>query len=403
MNKARDMLSINAPLAEKISAVIVADVEYNLELSRKATDDAIAARASAVKISIGMAVLVLIVVCAMGFRIVGNVQRQLGGDPAYAADVVSVIAQGNLKETIAVRAGDNTSLLAKMQEMQTYLRKVIGQIHHAAEELGSASQQLAMTAHQVAESASQQSESSASMASAVEELTVSINHVSENAKGAHSLADEARRLSLSGEQQVQETIADINLIAGAVGSATQSIHNLGDQSDQIFGIVNVIKEIADQTNLLALNAAIEAARAGEQGRGFAVVADEVRKLAEKTASSTQEIAGMISAIQQVSQTTIQQMEVGTSRVRSGVEAAANTGGSMKEIEESARKVLVAVDEISTALREQSTASNEISRNVERTAQLTEENGAAVNEVSRSAEHLDRLAQTLKEAVSYFRV
>jgi methyl-accepting chemotaxis protein len=401
--RARDMLDTNAPLDEKISATIDADFAYNLGLSKKATDSAAATKVSAVNSSITIAVLVLVVVCVMGFLIVGNVQRQLGGEPAYAANVVSVIAQGNLTDSIAVRAGDTTSLLAKMQGMQTYLRDVIDKIHHAAEELGSASKQLASTANQVADSASQQSESSSSMAAAVEELTVSINHVSENAKGAHLLADEARKLSLSGEQQVQKTIADIHQIASAVGSATQSIHTLGEQSDQISGIVNVINEIADQTNLLALNAAIEAARAGEQGRGFAVVADEVRKLAEKTTRSTQEISGMISAIQQGTQTTIKQMAVGTSKVQAGVDAAASTGGSIREIEESARKVLESVNEISSALSEQSSASNEIAKNVERTAQLTEENGAAVNEVSRSAEHLDQLARTLKVVVSRFQI
>jgi len=234
-------------------------------------------------------------------------------------------------------------------------------------------------------------------------MTVSINFVTDSAKSAHALADEARKFSIEGAKHVQETVGEINTISGSVENSTHAVRVLGEQSQKISGIVGVIREIADQTNLLALNAAIEAARAGEQGRGFAVVADEVRKLAEKTTSSTQEISTMIGEIQQGTQTAVKHMELGTSQVEKGVTVAAATGEAMNSIEAGAVKVLAAVDEISTALQEQATASNQISQGVERIAQMTEENSAAVNEVSRAAGELQKLATTLKGNVGRFKL
>ena len=335
--------------------------------------------------------------------ILRDVMRQLGGEPAYAAEVVQRIAQGDLSTPIESAAADTTSLLAGMKQMQSSLHDVIAQINDAATRLGDASHSLASTAQQVADGSSQQSDSTSSIAAAVEEMTVSINLVNDSAKNAHSLADEARQLSIEGAKHVKETVGEINTIAGSVDSSTQVVRLLGEQSQKISGIVGVIREIADQTNLLALNAAIEAARAGEQGRGFAVVADEVRKLAEKTATSTQEISIMIGEIQQGTQTAVKQMEQGTTQVEKGVVVAAATGESMSSIEAGAGNVLTAVDDISTALQEQAMASNQISQGVEKIAQMTEENSAAVTEVSRAAGELQKLATSLKDNVNRFRL
>ena len=354
-----------------------------------------------------LSVILALVFLALGIGvstwIVRDVTHQLGGDPAYAAEVVKDIAQGDLTRTIDTMPGDARSLLAGMKQMQSSLHDVIGKIHDAAARLGDASESMAATAQQVADGSSQQSDSTASIAASVEQMTVSISVVTDSAKTAHALADEARQSSIEGARHVKETIGEINTIAGSVTSSTQVVRVLGEQSDKISGIVGVIREIADQTNLLALNAAIEAARAGEQGRGFAVVADEVRKLAEKTASSTQEISDMIAEIQQGTQTAVRQMEQGTAQVEKGVSVAAATGDAMSSIEAGAGKVLVAVDEISTALQEQSTASTQISQGVERIAQMTEENSAAVNEVSRAAGELQKLAKALTENVGRFRL
>ncbi|MBU1236330.1 MAG: methyl-accepting chemotaxis protein [Gammaproteobacteria bacterium] len=365
--------------------------------------DAAATVGSESTISIVLAAVFLALGIGVSLWILRDVMRQLGGDPAYAAEMVKGIAQGDLATVIRTAPDDTTSLLAGMKQMQNALHDVIAQINEAAVKLGDASESLATTAQQVADGSSQQSDSASSIAASVEEMTVSINMVNDSAKTAHSLADEARQLSIDGAKHVKETVGEMNTIAGSVDSSTQVVRVLGEQSLKISGIVGVIREIADQTNLLALNAAIEAARAGEQGRGFAVVADEVRKLAEKTASSTQEISDMISEIQSGTQTAVRQMEAGSAQVETGVTVANATGEAMSSIENGAGKVLLAVDEISTALQEQAAASNQISHGVESIAQMTEENNAAVEAVSQAAKELRNLATALKTNVNRFRL
>ncbi len=248
-----------------------------------------------------------------------------------------------------------------------------------------------------------QSGAAATVAATVEEMTVSIGHISDNATDVHNSAVESKGMAQEGEKFAQETIVEMRMIVENVNQSSTFMQTLDDQSHKIADIVNVIKEIADQTNLLALNAAIEAARAGEQGRGFAVVADEVRKLSERTKLSTQDIAIMIEAIRSGTMKAVESMSHGTVMVNEGMTLVASTGESMTHIFGGTNKVLAAIDDISTSLREQSCASNEIAKSVEGIAQMAEENTSAINDIAISAEQLQSISYALKESADRFRL
>ncbi|MFO1321581.1 MAG: methyl-accepting chemotaxis protein [Burkholderiales bacterium] len=335
--------------------------------------------------------------------IIRSVTRPLGGEPDDAKEVVLRIAQGDLTRDIPVNPEDRHSLLAAMRDMQLSLRQTIGELRVNSDDVAGAAHQLSSAAEQLAIGTTQQSESAATMAAAVEEMTVSIAHVSTNADEARQVTHETGTQSASGRTVIEQTVAEMEEIAQTVSQASDRIHAVGEESRKITGIVQVIKDVADQTNLLALNAAIEAARAGEQGRGFAVVADEVRKLSERTAIATNEIAAMIHAMQTSAGSAVDTMRHVVDCVESGVSMANRAGTSMSEIGDSSEQVVVAVNAISCSLKEQSVASVEISRNVERIAQMSEENSAATRETAETARRLERLAVTAHQAVSRFRI
>ena len=288
------------------------------------------------------------------------------------------------------------TFMDKLQRIMREVKDSTDQVLVTARQLATASQELTM-------SSNHQSEATGAMAAAIEEITVSIANVADNARHAHEMASEAGALSSEGANAVRGAVGEMNKISASVGDSKQMILDLEDKSHQISNIVKVIKEIADQTNLLALNAAIEAARAGEQGRGFAVVADEVRKLAERTTASTQEIGMMIAAIQQGTQGSVQGMELSSGQVQEGVQMAARSGDSMTRIETGTGRVQDAVNEISSALAEQSAAANQLAREVERIAQMSEKNGLSANQSSQAATHLEAMASALKTSVDHFKV
>jgi methyl-accepting chemotaxis protein len=241
------------------------------------------------------------------------------------------------------------------------------------------------------------------MAASLEEMTVSINHVTDNAQTARDASLHSGEMSELGAKVIHDAVLEMGKIEVSVKGFSSIIQSLELQSNEISAIVNVIKEIADQTNLLALNAAIEAARAGEQGRGFAVVADEVRKLAERTGKSTQEIATMIGKIQSGTKEAVTSIENGVSTVISGVALANKAGDSITQIKAEAANVAQVVSEISDSLKEQSLASNDVAKNVEKIAQMTEENNAAVLQSSTAANHLEQLASSLHSSISHFKI
>lgn len=210
-------------------------------------------------------------------------------------------------------------------------------------------------------------------------------------------------MATSGEMVIGQTVTDIQDIATTVREAAELIHSLEKHSQEISNVVAVIKEVADQTNLLALNAAIEAARAGEQGRGFAVVADEVRKLAERTAVSTKEISETIDVMRTSAGNAVSSMEGVVIKVGIGVESAQEASSTIKRIGEGSRNAVGMVGEITEAIREQATAMNNIATQVERIAQMSEESSAAAANSADTAHDLDRLATDMRRIVSSYKV
>jgi methyl-accepting chemotaxis protein len=335
--------------------------------------------------------------------IIQSVMRPLGGEPQEAKATVERIARGDLTAEISLNQGDGDSLLAAMKGMQASLRKMVGELKANAEGVASAAGQLATASSEVAATTANQSEAASAMAATVQQVAVSINHVADSARDAHEVTARTGSMSQDGNRVIKDTVAEMQAISTAVGQAAATLRATGENSQKISGIVQVIKAVAEQTNLLALNAAIEAARAGEQGRGFAVVADEVRKLAERSAHAANEVGGMIVALQDSAKTAVDTMEQAVERVGQGVAMANKASESMLGIAEGAERVVAAVNDISDALKEQSVASNHIAANVERIATMSEENRAATRAAADTAQHLEQLAASTRQAVAVFSV
>jgi methyl-accepting chemotaxis protein len=354
-------------------------------------------------IIITLSIAVFLLGAAIAFLTTRSITRQLGGEPDYVAEIASRIASGDLSMSVVTKSGDTTSMLITMKQMQGSLKEMVAEVQSSADQVSTTATQLAAASSQVAEGSRQQAEAASSMAASVEEMTVSIDQVSSNAGEAKAASTYSGELSEKGAEVIHNAVVEMGKIDVAVKESAAVIAGLQQQADGISAIVNVIKEIAEQTNLLALNAAIEAARAGEQGRGFAVVADEVRKLAERTANSTREISAMIENIQGATHEAVASMESGGTKVSSGVTLANQAGQSIQQIKTEVNRVAQVIIDISDSLKEQSIASRDIAVNVEKIAQMSEENSAAVEHASGAAHHLEQLASSLQRTIGRFRI
>jgi aerotaxis receptor len=330
--------------------------------------------------------------------------RGLSGHLRQAVDAARDVAAFDFSKPVKLDGRDEVGqLLQQFAIMRNNLQEAAAMIQQNALRLDAAVHVLAGSSQSGAQAAAEQSEASSSMAAAVEQLSVSIDQMEEHAREASSVSSHAGEVSREGGKVVHHTATEIGRIADSVNAAASTIQALETYSTDISAIVEVIGDIADQTNLLALNAAIEAARAGEQGRGFAVVADEVRKLAERTSSSTQQITTMIDKVQGGARQAVREMENGVSQVSEGVQLAHRAGDSIGAIETTSQQVVGAVGEISNALREQAVAAREIARNVERVAQMTERNAQASQDTSEVAREVESLSRELRRLAGLFKI
>ena len=345
--------------------------------------------------------LVLLTVGAVAWWVARAILAQIGGEPADAVAAMSQVAAGDLTVSLGVSKRD--SLLGELNCLVQALRQMMEEIARGAGQVANSAQEISDTSGKVAAANASETDATQTMAAAMEELTVSITHVSSNAHETERHASDAADLAAQGEKSVEAVASNITTMAGTVANAADKVRTLSVNTQEVARIASVIKDIAGQTNLLALNAAIEAARAGEQGRGFAVVADEVRVLAERTEKATLEISGVVDRIQSETLNAAKIMDAALPEAEKARAAADETSGLLHRIADGSRAAQDLVREVAASTREQSEASTSLAQQVERIANQIEHTGQSMSANARAAHSLLETAQTLKAATERFRV
>lgn len=389
------------PAGNKLTAAFQAHAKFNDDLADSIVKTAVSKGHQNNAIVLAFMILGIVVAGSLGLLLRNGITKSLNN-----MREAMVQAAGQMDFTVRVQQPGHDEIGVTAAAFNNLLEQVqssIRTISADAEQLTIAAGQMAQTASEVATASLQQSEAASSMASSIEQMSVSINHVGERASDVHRFSSESGNLANNGESVIGLTVEGINQAADSVKSAADSVRQLEKHSENISSVVAVIKEVADQTNLLALNAAIEAARAGEQGRGFAVVADEVRKLAERTATSTLEITNTIASMRTGAQNAVTSMQQVGTQVDKSVERAQNANQVMKQIGNGSRNGVAMVDEIAGAIREQSQASYSVAQQIEKIAQMAEESSGAATESERAARDLDLLATSMHKLVAHYKI
>lgn len=347
-----------------------------------------------------IAIIAIIVSVLLGVFI--NIKISRGINRAVSA--AEQIAAGILTEEIHTTGTDEIGkLLSSLGIMRNKLHAMIIEMGQSSTELAAASEELSAVTEDTNNGIHKQQDEIHKVATAMNEMNATVHEVASNAQLTAQSANEANNEAQAGQDVVEKNVISIESLAEAVDNAEIIIQKVGQESDNIGTILDVIKNIAEQTNLLALNAAIEAARAGEQGRGFAVVADEVRTLASRTQQSTSEIEEMILSLQENAKKAVQAMEVGREQASTSVEQAKIAGLSLKMITEVVLHISEMNTQIASAAEEQTCVAEEINRNVTNISDVAEQNASAVNQVTASSEELAQMAINLQTMIAQFEV
>lgn len=318
------------------------------------------------------------------------------------AGAMGRIADGDLSTQLTIHANDEIGELGRgINRMQTHVGEMIASITDTAAQVASSANLLNVVSEQIASSSGEVANQAGTVATASEEMAATSTEIAHNCSTAADSSRQGNEMATEGARVVMQTVASMNGIADRVKETATTLERLGSRSDQIGEIVGTIEDIADQTNLLALNAAIEAARAGEQGRGFAVVADEVRALAERTTKATKEIAQMIKAIQNETKGAITSMEEGVSEVERGAQEAARSGDALENILNQINAVAQEINQIATAAEEQTATTTEITNNIQMITEVVQMSASCSNEAASSAKELLANAEKLQSLVGRF--
>lgn len=354
-----------------------------------------------ISIYIATLLVVAIVVAILGFMLYRSITSSLVEMTATMKNVANNL---DFRQRLSVKSKDEIGATASafntlLDTVQNSLREIV----QSMDTLSLATRRLNNSTQEIRSISEQTSDSSSAVSATVQQVTVSIDHIATQTEQAENLSRESGQQAAAGGEVIHSTIEQIRSIADTVDSAASSIAMLRDQIASISTVLNVIRDVADQTNLLALNAAIEAARAGEHGRGFAVVADEVRKLAERTTSSTREIANLIQTIQASASNAVTTMQIVVERVGEGVHNANTASNALHSIREGSDKVLLTVSEIATSIRQQSSASAHIADQFQRIANISEEARRTVVDTTQSTQELEQLAVRLNDTVKRYQI
>ncbi|MGC0151962.1 methyl-accepting chemotaxis protein [Chromobacterium vaccinii] len=388
------------PLFQAADDVLTELANINTKLADQAQQEAEAKYQQVRMMAISVLVLGLLLLLGLGL----SIQAGIVGSLRAAGVAMDKIGNGDLTGDIRPQGRDEVAdMMRSLAATQQHLRGAVGEIIRSAASVAATSEELAASTEQVSASIGQQANATSSAAASIEELTVSIDLCASNAGRANEQAAEAGQQAKAGNRDVQDSTTRVKRVNESVSSSADSLESLSVQAQQIGSIATVIKDVADQTNLLALNAAIEAARAGEQGRGFAVVADEVRKLAERTTSSAQEITDMIGKIQDGAREAVDGMRSSRQIVADVVVAAENASATISTVEERAAGVVSAIGEIALAMGEQRQASTELAGRVEAIAGMSKENGVAVDVFSQATRELAVVAEKLQQTTLAFKL
>ncbi|MFO0830352.1 MAG: methyl-accepting chemotaxis protein [Phycisphaerales bacterium] len=353
--------------------------------------------ARTLEVSLGVGTVAVIALVAWVTR---SITRRIG----RMNSILATMRTGDLTGRVGDRGGDELGDIARsLDDTSDSLASLIREVTSAAHQIAAASTEIAASAEEMSAGLTKQEGESQQAAAAVEEMNATVQEVARQTGDAASAAKSSQQEAASGARVVHETVAEIKGIATDVGSSATAVTTLGDKSQQIGEIIKVINDIADQTNLLALNAAIEAARAGEHGRGFAVVADEVRKLAERTTKATEEVASSIKDIQVQTSSAVQLIESGSQRVAKGVDLAQNAGQALGRISQSSQGLAGMVQSIAAAAEQQAASSQQIAKAVETINAVTRESSQGASQVAQAATDLSQQSEKLQGMVQRFKL